>query len=162
MRRMLGSSVLPLALVGALLIPREATSQVSVEGAWTVSEWTVDGKTSPAQPGMFVFTSTHYSIFYVNQAEPRAKLAETGGNGMTDAEKVTAFDEITANAGRYVISGNTMTTRAFVAKHPGYMALWPDNAAEIKVERSGNTLTLTFANGRVAKLTRREGMAGPR
>lgn len=161
MPRSLRFSVLSLLLGGALLLPRDVSAQISVEGAWTVSEWTIDGKTAPAQPGMFIFTSTHYSIFYVNQTEPRATPAQTGPGSMTDAEVVTAYNEFTANAGRYVINGNTITTRAFVAKNPTYMAGWPDNAVEMKVERSGDTLTLTMRNGAVAKLVRREGMPSP-
>lgn len=153
--------ILTLALVTALILPREAASQISVEGAWTVSEWTVDGETSPAQPGIFVFTSTHYSIFFVNQPEGRAEPAQPGPGAMTDEEKVVAYDEFTANAGRYVIEGNTLTTRAYVAKNPGYMAGWPDNEQQYTVERDGDTLTLTFGNGNVATLVRREGAPFP-
>lgn len=154
-------SIVPLALTSALILPLGAASQVSVEGAWTVSEWTVDGETYPAQPGLFVFTSTHYSIFFVNQSEARAQPAQPGPGGMTDEEKVVAYDEFTANAGRYVVDGDTLTTRAFVAKNPGYMAGWPDNESQMTVARDGDTLTLTFGNGNVATLVRREGMAGP-
>ena len=154
-------SILPLALASALILPLAAASQVSVEGAWTVRQWTVEGETYPAQPGIFLFTSTHYSIFFVNQSEPRAQAAQPGPGGMTDAEKVVAYDEFTANAGRYVVDGNTLTTRAYVAKNPGYMAGWPDNETQFTVNRDGDTLTLTFGNGNVATLVRREGMAGP-
>ena len=80
---------------------------------------------------------------------------------MTDAEKVTAYDEFTANAGRYTIEGNTLTTQAYMAKNPGYMAGWPDNQQELTVRRNGDTLTLTFGNGNIATLTRREGQARP-
>ena len=147
------------ALVVAL--PATADAQLSVEGAWTVSEWTIDGKTSPAQRGIFIFTSTHYSFFFVSQGEERASPAEPGPGGMTDAEKVVAYDEFTANAGRYTIDGNTLTTRAYMAKNPGYMAQWPDNAQEYTVERDGDTLSLTFGSGNVATLTRREGQSPP-
>ncbi|MBT8488521.1 MAG: hypothetical protein KJO65_06860 [Gemmatimonadetes bacterium] len=61
-------------------------------------------------------------------------------------------------AGRYVVEGNTLTTTAYVAKNPGYMASWPDNEVQYTVDRDGDTLTLTFGNGNVATLTRREGM----
>ncbi|NNF11734.1 MAG: hypothetical protein HKN72_00820 [Gemmatimonadetes bacterium] len=151
-------SILPLAFAAVLTLPLGAASQVSVEGAWTVSEWTVDGETAPAQRGLFVFTSTHYSIFFISQEEARAEPAQSGPAGMTDAEKVVAYDEFTANAGRYVVEGNTLTTTAYVAKNPGYMASWPDNEVQYTVDRDGDTLTLTFGNGNVATLTRREGM----
>jgi hypothetical protein len=161
MLRITRFSPLPFAVAAALVLPLGAASQVSVEGAWTVSEWSVDGETVPVQPGIFVFTGTHYSIFFVNQSEPRAEPAEPGPGTMTDAEKVVAYDEFTANAGRYVVEGNTLTTRAYLAKNPGYMAGWPDNEQVYTVARDGDTLTLTFGNGNVATLVRREGMAGP-
>lgn len=144
-------------LAVAASVPVNSEAQVSVEGAWTVSEWTVDGETSPAQRGIFIFTSTHYSFFFVSQGEERATPAEPGPGGMTDAEKVVAYDEFTANAGRYAIEGNTLTTQAYMAKNPGYMAGWPDNEQQFTVEREGNTLSLTFGNGNTATLTRREG-----
>ena len=143
----------------AAALPFAAEAQLSVEGAWTVSEWTIDGETSPAQqPGIFIFTSTHYSIFFVSQREERASPAQTGPDGMTDADKVVAYDEFTANAGRYTLEGNTLTTRAYLAKNPSYMAAWPDNTNEITVERDGDALSLTYGNGFTATLIRREGV----
>ncbi|MGI9628336.1 MAG: hypothetical protein ACR2QM_15995, partial [Longimicrobiales bacterium] len=134
-------ALFPLAIAAAAVVPFEASAQLSVDGAWTVSEWTIDGETSPAQSGIFIFTSTHYSFFFVNQAEERASTAESGPGSMTDPEKVVAYDEFTANAGRYSIDGNTLTTSAYVAKNPGYMARWPDNTTEYVAQRDGDTLT---------------------
>ena len=151
-------SIFPVAVAAVLILPLGAASQVSVEGAWTATEWTVNGQSSAAQRGIFVFTSTHYSFFFINQAEARAEPAQAGPGGMTDAEKVVAYDEFTANAGRYVVEGNTLTTQAYVAKNPGYMAGWPDNETQLTVEREGDTLTMTFGNGNVVTLVRREGM----
>jgi len=152
--------VLPFVLL-SIALTAPVAAQVVVEGAWTVTEWTVDGQTSPAQPGIFIFTSTHYSIFFVSGSDSRAVPAVAGPGGMTDAEKVVAYDEFTANAGRYTIEGNTMTTRALMAKNPGYMAGWPDNTQEYTVRRDGDTLTLVFGNGNAATLLRREGQPFP-
>jgi hypothetical protein len=149
------------AAVLTQVLPEEAKAQISVEGAWTVNEWAQDGEAIAAQPGIFLFTSTHYSIFFVGQPDSRALPAVSGPDGMTDAEKVVAYDEFTANTGRYVIEGDKLTTRAYGAKNPGYMAGWPDNTQEYTVRRDGDTLTLTFAGGVVATLQRREGQAGP-
>ena len=159
MARTTKHSALILAAVLLLhALPQSVQAQLSIEGAWSVNEWTRDGQTtSPAQPGLFIFTSTHYSAFFVRQDEARAVAAVAGPNGMTDAEKAVAYDEFTANTGRYELDGNKLTTRAYVAKGPGFMASWP----EYTVNRSGDTLTLTFANGNVATLTRREGQAPP-
>ena len=158
------TKLLSLLLAAASLVqalPREAQAQLSVEGAWTVDEWKRDGETMSAEPGIFIFTSTHYSFFFVNQPEARAVPADAGPNGLADVAKVTAYDEITANAGRYAIEGNKLTTQAYVAKNPGYMAGWPDNPQEYTVRRNGDTVTLTFASGNVATLIRREGQAPP-
>ena len=149
----------PLAIV--LAVAPDAQAQVSVEGAWTATEWTVNGETQAAQRGIFIFTSTHYSFFFVGQPDDRAVPAAAGPGGMTDAEKVAAYDEFTANAGRYTIEGSTLTTQAYMAKNPGYMAGWPDNEQELTVRRNGDTLTLTFGNGNTATLTRREGQPRP-
>jgi hypothetical protein len=152
---------LSLTAVLAIAAPPVATAQVSVEGAWTVGEWTVDGETASAQSGIFIFTSTHYSVFFVNQPEERAAPAQPGPGGMTDVEKVVAYDEFTANVGRYTIEGDTLTTRAYLAKNPGYMAGWSDDTQEYSVRRNGDSLTLTFGNGNVATLVGREGQPGP-
>ena len=149
----------PLAM--GLAVAPDAQAQASVEGAWTATEWTVNGETQAAQRGIFIFTATHYSFFFVGQPDDRAAPAAAGPGEMTDAEKVTAYDEFTANAGRYTIEGNTLTTQAYMAKNPGYMAGWPDNQQELTVRRNGDTLTLTFGNGNIATLTRREGQARP-
>ena len=151
------------ALVALLLFgaPLHARAQVSVEGAWTVTEWTRDGETWAAQPGIFLFTTTHYSFLFLTGPEARAVPAEPGPGQMTDSDRLTAFNEFTANAGRYSIEGSTLTTRAYMAKNPGVMAGFPDNAREIAVSRNGDTLTLTFGNGGVATLIRREGQASP-
>ena len=55
----------PLAI--GLAVAPDAQAQVSVEGAWTATEWTVNGETQAAQRGIFIFTSTHYSFFFVGQ-----------------------------------------------------------------------------------------------
>lgn len=148
-----------LALV--LGTPLHARAQVSVEGAWTVTEWTREGQTWAAQPGIFVFTSTHYSFFFVTGAEARAVPAEPFPGPMTDSERLTAFNEFTANAGRYTVEGNTLTTRPYIAKNPGVNEGFPDNGREHTVRRSGDTLTLTFGNGAQATLIRREGQPIP-
>lgn len=151
---------LPALLIAAVLaLPSVLNAQTSVEGAWIISAWEIDGQTyDQPQRGLFIFTSTHYSVFFVSQAEARAMPT---GDEMTDAEKVTAYDEFTANSGRYTLDGNTLTTRAYLAKNPGYMAGFPDNEAQMTVSRDGDTLTLTYGNGNSVTLQRVEGRTPP-
>ena len=161
MPRTLLSLALLVALCAPVIAPNGVQGQLSVEGAWTVTALEVGGETnSSPQRGIFIFTSTHYSFFFVNQPEPRA-ASDVQGNALTDGQKVVAFDEFVANAGRYTIEGNTLTTQAYMAKIPEYMGRWPDNPNVHTVIRDGDTMTLTFENGNVATLARREGGSPP-
>ncbi len=118
-----------------------ATSS-ALQGAWVVTSWEVDGEAmSEPQPGLILFTGTHYSMMYVNQAEPRERYA---GEEMTDAEMVKAYGTLTANSGRYEVSGNELTTRAYVAKDPNYMGDWPDNAYTYTFRIEDETLHLNW------------------
>jgi hypothetical protein len=134
-----------------LAVAPDAQAQVSVEGAWTATEWTVNGETQAAQRGIFIFTATHYSFFFVGQPDDRAAPAAAGPGEMTDAEKVTAYDEFTANAGRYTIEGNTLTTQAYMAKNPNYMAAFSaqerTNAQTRTFSIEDGTLTLRPTSG---------------
>ncbi|MDH3455536.1 MAG: lipocalin-like domain-containing protein [Gemmatimonadota bacterium] len=119
-----------------------AEGDSGLEGAWMVTSWNVAGETvAEPQPGLIVFTDTHYSMMYVNGAAPRPQYA---GEEMTDAEILAAFDSFTANSGRYEVSGNELTTRPSVAKDPNYMGTWPDNAETYTFELEGETLRLTW------------------
>jgi hypothetical protein len=121
MRRTLGIVTVFAVLTAVTIAWRINTSDTSsvLQGAWIATSWEVEGEMIPdPQPGLIVFTGTHYSIMFVNQAEPRDRYA---GEEMTDADMVGAYTTFTANSGRYELSGNELTTRAFVAKNPNYM-----------------------------------------
>ncbi len=135
-----------------------------LEGAWVVTSWELEGDaiTEP-QPGLIVFTGTHYSIMYVNDGEPRARYA---GEQMMDAEVLEAYGTFTANSGRYEVSGNELTTRAYVAKDPNYMGDWPENANTYTFRIEGETLRLAWPGDwpggtRVGMLRRVEGEPVP-
>ena len=63
------------AIAWLLAVP-VAQAETPLEGAWIVSSWeNLDGKRiADPQPGIFIFTSTNYSIMYVNTAVPRPGL----------------------------------------------------------------------------------------
>ena len=134
------SLVAGLALVFGL---STANADERLEGGWIVASWEdLRGEAvEDSQPGMFIFTGSHYAIMYTSTAEPRPE--NSSDSGMTDEEKLTAYDSFTANAGGYVVDGNTFTAYAFVAKSPDYMGGFPENGAEYEFARDGDNLTIT-------------------
>jgi hypothetical protein len=134
------SFVAPLAVLCLALgaTPDAAQAQGSPElaGGWIVTSWTSPDGEMNTQPqrGLFVFTeSGHYSIMHVNGSEPRAQFSESS----TEADRLAAYDAITANSGRYRVAGNVITYEAYVAKHPNYMAGF--------MTEEGNAVTMTYA-----------------
>ena len=117
-------------------------SNPTLQGAWTVTSWEVEGESvTDPQPGLIVFTGTHYTMMYVNGADPRPPYA---GEQLTDVETIAAYGTLTANSGRYEVNGNELTTRAYVAKDPNYMGGWPENAQTYTFRMEGETLHLQW------------------
>jgi hypothetical protein len=132
------------AILLASPTPGVAQDGTPVEGAWVVTSWvSPDGTTNDEpQPGLFVFTKTHYTMMFALGVESRARYE---GEQLTDAEMVTAYGTFVANSGRYEVSGNELTTRAYVAKDPNYMGDWPENVQTytFEIDEEG-MLHLTF------------------
>ena len=149
----------------ALLFALSAVSaDERLEGAWIVASWeSLNGaEIEEAQPGMYVFTNTNYAIMYVNTEEERAGYDVEAG--ITDAETLTAYGSLTANAGGYVVEGNTFTTYAYVSKDTNYMAGFPGNGVEHEFERDGDVLIISGTSGPTTytvELLRVEGAVGP-
>ena len=103
-----------------------AVAKTPLEGAWIVTSSTDgDGNTNDdPQPALYVFTTTHYSVMIALGEESRSRYE---GDDLADGEKVGAYDTFIANSGRYEVDGNTLKTRAYVAKDPNYMGNWPEN-----------------------------------
>jgi hypothetical protein len=138
------ASLVALVLVAAAWLPEPPATTTDLTGAWIVESWTGDeGTMDDPQPGLMVFTETHYSIMHVNTEEPRAPLNEES----TADDVAAAYGGFTANSGRYEVDGNSFTRRAYVAKSPGYMQGWPDNDATVTFEIDGETLHMTYGNG---------------
>ena len=112
-------------------------------------------------PALYVFTPTHYSVMIGSGDVPRATYE---GENITDAEKIGAYDSIIANSGRYEIDGNTLKTRAYVAKDPNYMGGWPENEVNYEFSVDGDTLTirnLVFNPGMTGTFRQVEGTPNP-
>lgn len=154
-----------LALVSAAW--RTAPAQeVVVEGAWLLASTTdtAGNVNEDPLPGLFVFTSTHYSIMYATGDGPRARYP---GESPTDEERLAAYDTFIANTGSYHVDGDQLTFRAFVAKDPNYMAEWPEDATTVTIHLDGDTLQWTWGDefapsiGQVFTFSRVEGMPAP-
>ena len=148
MRRILGiaaaMAMLTVVAAGWRATPNQETA---LHGGWVVTT-AIDSAgnvNADPQPGLFVFTGTHYSMMFVNGAEPRGQFADNAAQ--TDAERVAAYNSVTANSGRYEVNGDQITYRAYVAKNPNYMGGWPENAQSVAFRIEGDTLRLTWPSG---------------
>jgi hypothetical protein len=131
----------------ALVVAATTLSGQSAPGNPLVGAWKVDS----AQPGLYVFARQHYSFARV-QGEP---LPEYPSNDKaTDAQKVAVFNTLYLNTGTYTVTGNTLATKAMVAKSK-FAIGGAGNQYEFAI--AGNSLTLTQKpSGAVLKLTRLE------
>jgi hypothetical protein len=122
---------------------RVAPASDGIEGAWRVAEFRPEGGAPIANPaGVYLFTSGHYSVMYVNTAEGRKTF--TKPDTATAAEKLRAYDTFVANTGTYVFAGDTLVIRPVVSRNPNYMGGGEDKLA---TRRAGDTLWLTSVPG---------------
>jgi hypothetical protein len=123
-------------------------------GAWRVTE-IADANGTPItnpQPGLYIFTRQHYSFARINGARPLP--AYPSNDKATDADKVAVFNALYLNSGTYSVAGNTLATRAVVAKS-AFAIGGSGNQYEFTV--TGNTLVLTQKpSGAVIRLVRLE------
>ena len=147
-------SLLTLAVSAVTMSGQTAAPADALVGAWRVTE-IGDGSAPPAaasQPGLYVFTRRHYSFARINGAKP---LPDYPSNDKaTDADKVAVFNALYLNTGTYAVSGNTLSTKAMVAKS-AFAIGGAGNRYTFSV--TGTTLVLTQQpGGAVIKLTRLE------
>ena len=71
-----------------------------------------------AQPGIFLFTPDSYAIMWtpLNRARTPFKVL----SNPTDEEAIAGFKSVVFNGGSYQFDGDGMTTKAFIAKVPGF------------------------------------------
>jgi hypothetical protein len=130
-------------IVAAATLSGQSGSTNPLVGAWKVES---------AQPGLYVFTKQHYSFARIQGDKP---LPDYPSNDKaTDADKAAVFNALYLNTGTYTVTGNTLATRAMVAKSK-FAIGGAGNQYEFTI--SGNSLTLTQKpSGAVLKLTRLE------
>lgn len=123
-------------------------------GAWRVTEF-ADANAAPItnpQPGLYIFTGQHYSFTRIQGTRPLP--AYPSNDKATDADKVAVFNALYLNAGTYTVNGNTLATKALVAKS-AFAIGGAGNQYEFKV--TGNNLVLTQKpSGAVLRLVRLE------
>ena len=131
----------------AFVVAAATVSGQSAPANPLIGAWKVDG----AQPGLYIFAKQHYSFARV-QGEP---LPDYPSNDKaTDAQKVAVFNTLYLNSGTYTVTGNTLATKAMMAKSK-FAIGGAGNQYEFAV--SGNSLTLTQKpSGATLKLTRLE------
>ena len=128
-------------LCGSILGAQNGDRQ-TLEGVWKVTEIVVSGagaySVSAAQPGVFIFTKSHYSWMWVPGTTPRT-LFKT--QAPTSEEKLAAFDSLAASSGTYELNGSMATFRPIVAKGPNTVFIHEQFAID------GDTLTLSWVSG---------------
>jgi hypothetical protein len=108
------------------------------KAAWIESVWSDGRSINPdPQPGLYIFTSDHYSMTWIPGAQSRKPSVQTWFP--TDAEKIADFNTVIVNAGTYELKDSTLTTHPIVAKTPEFMGGW----ARFVYRVSGDSLWLT-------------------
>lgn len=149
--------IIGLALAFAILViaPNAASAQASsgakspVIGVWKV----VETQTGPVtQPSLFIFTARHFSRMIVAGSQARTPFKDQANP--TAAEKIAAYDSITANTGTYQIAGDSIVFDVLLAKSPSFLGR---ANAKTTFKLEGQTLTLTnVENKSFLKLARVE------
>jgi hypothetical protein len=133
-----------LCVVVMLSVPGSVTAQSGIQGAWRVVEVTTIGPSpstnSQPQPGLYLFTTKHYSFVRVTAAQPRAALQDAAKATAAELLAVWGNAAFIANSGTYEVSGDTLTTRPLVAKNPQIMQA--DTVVTFTMKRDGDTLML--------------------
>lgn len=123
-----------------------AHAQQSLCGVWKPVEVVIDrgpdaGRhTTDVQPGLMIFTDTHYAGMQVRGFEPRPRLSEAP----TDEQRARAFTPFTANAGTYVLRDSTLTVTPVVSKNPNEMT---GGSSTDRVRVVADTLWFISASG---------------
>lgn len=142
---------LTLLVLCATVVSAQSSTKKPIEGAWKVTEIVVTGAEASnvpnPQPGLFIFTKTHYSVMWVPGNQSRSLFK---GEDPTDQEKIAAYDSFVANSGTYEVAGATITLHPMVARSPNFMA---GGVSKSQMRIEGTTLWLTQKNTDVSVST---------
>jgi hypothetical protein len=144
-------NVLTFLILCATVVSAQSSKKKPIEGAWKVTEIVVTGADPSSvpnpQPGLIIFTKTHYSVMWVPGNQPRSLFK---GEGPTDQEKIAAYDSFVANSGTYEVAGATITLHPMVARSPNFMA---GGVSKSQMRIEGTTMWLTQKNTDVSVRT---------
>jgi hypothetical protein len=88
----------------------------ALEGAWIrTTSIAADGSETPSPPGVRTFVGGHYSWMQATPDRPQITVATA------TAEQLRAAIAVTAQSGRYEVSGHTMTQLPIAAMNPAIM-----------------------------------------
>jgi hypothetical protein len=147
--RIMAKVSLVLCTTALLTVTADAQSKAPVlTGAWRLTEMKRTGpkaETLKNPPGLLIFTGKHWSRMYVDSDQPRPEIRDL--EKAAAAEIIATWGPFVAASGTYEVSGNTLTTRALIAKNPNVME--SGNFAVYTFTIEGNTLTMTDARNSV-------------
>jgi hypothetical protein len=142
-RRIMAKASLALFAMALLTATADAQSKASaLTGAWRMTEMKKTGpnaETLKNPSGLLIFTGKYWSRMYVDSDQPRTEIHDL--SKATAAEIIATWGPFVAASGTYEVSGNTLTTRASIAKNPNVMEAGNVSVYAFKIE--GNTLTMT-------------------
>jgi hypothetical protein len=147
-------AVVAVVAVAVTVSGQSSPAGTPLVGAWRVTE-VADANAAPItnpQPGLYVFTRQHYSFARIQGTRPLPQYPSN--DKATDADKVAVFNALYLNTGTYTVTGNTLATKAMVAKS-AFAIGGAGNQYEFNV--TGNNLVLTQKpSGAVIRLVRLE------
>ncbi len=94
-----------------------------VQGAWEMQsvDWISKEKTNSIeklQPGRMLFVDGQYTLMWTPSDQPRVPFKVL--SNPTDDETIAAFRSMVYNSGSYTVDGNKLTTKATLARVPGF------------------------------------------
>jgi hypothetical protein len=132
------------AMIAAVSVRIVGQSGVTpLEGVWAVEEITFAKpvEAPPNKPvGLVLFSGRHYSMMFLTNSG-RKNFGEGGPDKATADQLHAVWDPLTANAGTFTVTGNTVRTTPSVAKMPDVMAAGAFTERTFSVK--GDTLLLT-------------------
>lgn len=118
--------------------PEAEAARGPLEGVWSVVavDPTDAPVVDPAQPGLLIFTESHYSSVYTPGAEARVKSAASFQP--TDEEMLAQYQSIIVNSGTYEVDGDGLVFLPIIAKSPGFVGGYLSATFSV----SGDTLVI--------------------